>query len=123
MPGSKTAFQTFGSDIEGIRAAAHQLQLYENRDKLNTLSGIINKFAPPDENDTAGYIKAVAARTGIGANDALDPNNKGQLANILSAMALQEDRKANAGLSKEVIITILNNTGGSAVVAASQLPH
>jgi len=123
VPGSTTAFQTFGSDAEGVKAAAHQLQLYENRDKLNTIAGIITKFAPPNENDTAGYIKAVAERTKIGANDPLDPANKDQLASILSAMALQENRRANAGFSKEVIINILNNTGGSAVVASSQLPH
>lgn len=123
VPGSTTQFQTFGSDEEGIRRMAQQLLLYENRDKLNTIAGIVSKYAPANENDTKAYIKSVAARTGFGATEKIDLNDKNVLASVMSAMLRQEDGKKNAAFSKEVVVTILNNTGGNAIVAASQLPH
>lgn len=123
VPGSKTAFQRFGSDAEGVQAMARQLMLYEDRDKLDTISGIVSKYAPSNENNTAAYIKAVSQRTGFGADQKLNLHDKEALASVLAAMLKQENAKGNAGLTRDVVIKILNNTGGSAVVAAAQLPH
>lgn len=49
----------------GIRALARVLIAYQDKHDLNTVTGIITKFAPPTENDTASYIKAVAAAVGV----------------------------------------------------------
>jgi hypothetical protein len=48
----------------GLRAMALDLSTKITKDGLNTISEIITKYAPPSENDTAAYIRAVAQDTG-----------------------------------------------------------
>jgi hypothetical protein len=54
---------------------------------INTISGIINKYAPSSENDTASYIKAITAATGIAPGAKLTPD---QLKRVQIAMAVHE---------------------------------
>lgn len=123
VPGSKTAFQDFDTDEAGVQQMARQLLLYQDRDKLNTIGGIVSKYAPSNENNTKAYINAVVGRTGYSVNQKLDLHDPSQMAAVISAMLKQENAKANAGFTKDVVIKIVNNTGGNAVVAAAQLPH
>ena len=53
-----------------------------------TISGIVSKWAPGSENNTAGYIASVSKQTGIGANDHL---TRAQLAMVQRAMTIQEN--------------------------------
>ena len=59
----------------GWRAAFRLLcHTYYGKYKLRTIRAIINRWAPPKENDTQYYIRSVAERTGIGADRELgDP--------------------------------------------------
>lgn len=61
-------FFTFSEPVYGIRALAKVLLNYRQLYGLNTIAGLIARWAPPGENDTAAYIRAVAARTGIPAD-------------------------------------------------------
>ena len=64
--GQSTGFQQFSSPEEGIKAMDNQLRIYGEKHKINTLRGVISKYAPPsDKNDTEGYIKFVADKTGL----------------------------------------------------------
>lgn len=99
---------------------AHQLRIYETRDHLDTISKIVTKYAPPSENDTASYIKNVAARTGFGADQSLDLNDNAVLSRLESAMTKQENSKSNY-TPQAIQVIISNNTGGSAIVSTSQL--
>ena len=60
-------FCTFVSMPFGVRALAKIIITYLNEKiPVNTITLIISRWAPPeDHNDTAAYIKAVSARTGI----------------------------------------------------------
>ncbi|MFZ1011188.1 MAG: hypothetical protein WAN65_30395, partial [Candidatus Sulfotelmatobacter sp.] len=60
LPGQSTGFASFPSDEAGISAIARQLLIYQGRDSIDTISGIINKYAPANENDTAAYIRDVS---------------------------------------------------------------
>jgi len=114
VPGSKTEFQKFSSDDEGIRAMASQLRLYEDRDKLDTIAKIVAKYAPSSENNTQAYIAAVSQRLyGTDPNAHLDLHNPTTMAALISAMTKQENAKSDftAGGVKMVIE---NNTGGNA---------
>ena len=59
----------------GWRAAFRLLcHTYYKKYGLKTIRAIINRWAPPKENDTQYYIRSVAERTGIGADRELgDP--------------------------------------------------
>ena len=57
-------FVTFVSPEYGIRAMAKILASYANNG-VTKLSDIINRWAPPTENDTANYVLSVANHTGL----------------------------------------------------------
>ncbi|HEY6093821.1 MAG TPA: structural protein [Gallionellaceae bacterium] len=63
--------QTDGSFIQfispeyGIRAISKILDSYSTKYNLNTIRGIITRWAPPNENDTDAYVEAVADAVGV----------------------------------------------------------
>lgn len=61
---SDPRFVVFDSPVYGIRAIARILRKYEAAG-INTVQGIINRWAPPNENDTGAYARAVAAALGV----------------------------------------------------------
>lgn len=66
------AFEEFTTLPYGIRAATVLFRNYQRLYNLRTIAGLISRWAPPSENDTATYIKRVADRVGIGANDPIN---------------------------------------------------
>jgi hypothetical protein len=118
VPGS-LQFQSFATQDEGIRAVARQLSLYGDRDRLSTIRQIITKYAPPSENDTAAYIKAVSARMGVAPDQSLNLRDKATMAALVSAITKQEGRAK--GITPQVVIKVLDNTGGNVNVTASSL--
>jgi len=66
VPGADAAFETFATPADGIRAIAKLLVNYQERYGLTTLRGLINRYAPPSENNTTAYVDAVAAKAHIG---------------------------------------------------------
>lgn len=113
VPGSTSKFQSFGSDDDGVRAIANQLRLYENRDGLTTLRGIISKYSPSNENSTEELIANASKRTGFGADEKLDPASVDQLAKLVAAITKQEHSTSNY-TADGVKVIIQNQTGGSA---------
>ena len=53
-------FVQFKSAEYGIRALYRVLLTYARKYNLNTIHGIISRWAPPEENDTDSYIKSVS---------------------------------------------------------------
>ncbi|WP_272676772.1 structural protein [Providencia sp. PROV076] len=72
----ESRFCRFQSAEYGIRAIYKLLQTYQRKYGLNSVSAIINKYAPPIENNTSGYINRAAADIGVGINDRIDTSNK-----------------------------------------------
>ena len=64
-------FAVFKSPVWGIRAMARILDTYQSRHGLNTIQGIINRWAPPGENDSQAYAEHVAGKIGISATEPL----------------------------------------------------
>ena len=60
-----TEFFQFTSPKWGIRALARTLIVYQDRGGLKTIDQMISRWAPPDENDTGAYVRAVAQRVGV----------------------------------------------------------
>ena len=55
----------FDDPVYGIRAMAKLLKNYQSRYGLDTISGLIGRWAPPNENITSAYIAAVSKKLGI----------------------------------------------------------
>lgn len=72
-PPSDGAFCRFTSPEYGIRAIARIITTYYEKHGLNTVRGIVDRWAPPMENDTRAYIAHVSDRCGVGADQVIDP--------------------------------------------------
>ena len=81
----------------GIRAAFCLLETYRRKYKAVCIEDIINRWAPPSENDTEKYIKNVSLWTGLGGLQRLTEEDWPKL---VLAMARQE---CGALLSEEII--------------------
>lgn len=80
--GHDSRFCVFEDHKWGIRALATVLKTYatsrraRNGSKIDTVAEVIQRWAPPGENDTRAYAKAVAASMNVGVDsqiDILDP--------------------------------------------------
>ncbi len=71
-------FCQFETMAYGWRAAFVMLtRTYYHTYRLYTIRAIINRWAPPNENNTKRYIENVCRLTGIGADEPLDiPSDK-----------------------------------------------
>lgn len=87
--GSNARFAKFGSTAEGVSALARQLQRYGERG-LDTVSKIINKYAPSSENDTQAYIDALAKRLGVSGDQKLDLTDANTLTGLIKGIARHE---------------------------------
>ncbi|MDF5507475.1 structural protein, partial [Vibrio parahaemolyticus] len=82
-PSRDKAFETFKAPEWGFRAGAILLRNYQLRHELHTLTEIIHRFAPPNENHTANYARFVAGRVGVGMDERIDlVNNKPLLVEV-----------------------------------------
>lgn len=69
-------FCQFVSPEYGIRAIYKLLQTYQKKYELNTVESIIDRYAPPNENNTAGYINRAAKDIGVSVNSPINVSSK-----------------------------------------------
>lgn len=67
------SFVTFLTPEYGIRALAVLVRNYMTKHKIDTVTGIISRWAPSNENDTTAYINSVAKKTGFKPDEKLTP--------------------------------------------------
>ena len=70
--GTDGKYVKFKSSVYGIRAIGKVINTYEKRYKINTVKGIITRWAPPSENNTQRYIKFVCSETGLKPTEKLN---------------------------------------------------
>lgn len=113
--GSDGRFAKFETPEHGIRALGRNLISYQ-RQGIDTVGEIINRWAPPsDNNDTTAYIKAVCAQLGVTANQPLDASNPDTLQALCAAIIKHEN--GTQPYSPDQL-----STGVSAALGLTQLP-
>jgi hypothetical protein len=88
--GGRARFCRFVSHEFGIRALATLLITYQDRHKLRTVRGIINRWAPGNENDTDAYVQAVARKIGVADDEVLDLQTYPHLRPLVEAIISHE---------------------------------
>lgn len=81
-------FVKFISPEFGIRAMYRNLLTYRNKYGLNTIAGIINRWAPPSENSTSNYINFVSRKIGVAPTTKL---SLGMYPELMKAMITMEN--------------------------------
>lgn len=99
-------FFTFTEAKWGIRAMARILQNYQKKYGLNTIEEMIDRWAPPVENNTSAYVNAVARETGFDKDEKLDLKKHAHLFPLVKAVIRHEngyapytDAQINEGLA------------------------
>ena len=90
VPGTDTSFETFQTPALGVRAMTKNLYSYQNRG-LTSVRDMIYTWAPPSENDSAGYAERVANAMGVGLDDPVNlRGNPALTESMVSAMIHEE---------------------------------
>lgn len=92
------AFCQFTSPEYGIRAMIIILRNYQSKYGLRTITSMIKRWAPPNENNTQAYIDSVAQATGTGADRPIDLTDSRKLFPLLQAIIRHENGSQPYGL-------------------------
>lgn len=118
--GANSGFRQYDTLAGGIRGLAADLRFKVNSHHWDTLASLIPHYAPKgDHNDPAAYIKALRTQ-GVDPDAKIDTRNNEMMARAMHAISVVEKGQKNA-TPTEVILRVLNGTGGNVVVSANQL--
>lgn len=84
-------FVVFVAPQWGIRALVKVLLSYQRKHGIKTIRGIINRWAPPVENNTSAYVEQVAKACGVEPDDTIDIENKAVLRALVSSIIKHEN--------------------------------
>lgn len=93
-PSHDKKFKQFCSMAYGYRAMFVLLDSYRSKYGLCTIRQMLNRYAPPSENFTEGYIRFVASRTGIAPDEIVNTRAARDMVPIVAAMSEIENGKA-----------------------------
>ena len=113
-------FQSFASQREGVQAAAHLLLIYQDRHHLNTLRGLINRWAPASDNGGASgfnrLLSGAASYTGYGLDQPLNLHDAATLSKVTEAFIRNE--VGRKGPSQEMVNSVIAQYSNTANYAS-----
>ena len=96
QPSKDKSFKQFSSMPYGYRAMFVILRTYYVKHGLKSISQMIRRWAPANENNTVAYINHVSAWSGIHKDATLEITSKGMMCAVVAAMSRVENgTKAN----------------------------
>jgi len=93
------SFCQFKTPEYGIRAMIIILRNYQRKHAIKTISGIINRWAPPVENNTQAYINSVAKSVGVEADQPIDVTDSRVMIPLLEAIIQHENGQQPYGFA------------------------
>ena len=78
-------FAEFTTPLYGLRALMKTLLTYYLKYNLDTVRSLINRYAPPHENDTGSYISEVSRALNVRHTDKIDVTSKQTLVALTQA--------------------------------------
>lgn len=83
-------FEQFTSMVYGLRAGFIILRRYIERYHIDTIEGIISRWAPNCENNTGKYIMAVSSMMGLSPSTKISFHDEGTMTALVAAMVKVE---------------------------------
>jgi hypothetical protein len=90
--GAEDGFISFEDPMYGVRAADKVLTTYGRDRDIDSIRGLVSRFAPPSENETQSYIDYISGQLGIDADAEIDLSDPAMRSRILAPMAKIESR-------------------------------
>lgn len=89
--GHDERFARFEQMEDGVRALGVTLLNYQRKHKLHTVRQIITRWAPPNENDTATYVRRVAQALDVDADHTINLFDRKTLTLLVWAICTHEN--------------------------------
>ena len=90
-PSRDPDFKEFSTMAYGYRAVFVLLDTYRSRYGFTTIRQMLNRYAPPTENFTEGYVRFVADYSGVMPDEIIDTRSEKDMIPIVSAMSKIEN--------------------------------
>lgn len=90
-PSRDPDFKEFSTMAYGYRAVFVLLDTYRSRYGLTTIRQMLNRYAPPTENFTEGYVRFVADYAGVMPDEVIDTRSEKDMIPIVAAMSKIEN--------------------------------
>ena len=90
-PSRDPDFKEFSTMAYGYRAVFVLLDTYRSRYGLATIRQMLNRYAPPTENFTEGYVRFVADCAGVMPDEFIDTRSEKDMIPIVAAMSKIEN--------------------------------
>lgn len=90
-PSQDRAFCQFESIAYGYRAGLKLLQNYRKLNGCRTIADFVNRWAPPVENNTSGYINRVCREMQVSSTYVPDVNDRATMCAFAAAMSQVEN--------------------------------
>ncbi len=119
--GSDGRFAQFSTPQAGIAAMADLLRSYGSKG-INTVGGIVSRYAPGNENNTAAYIASVSKKLGVNGSDTLNMNDPAVMEKLVSAMIQQENGKNPYGSDMMKMATMSQSQRQANAAAVGGMP-
>ena len=95
------AFVEFSTPLHGLRALMRLLMTYHCKHGLDTVTALINRYAPPHENATDGYIHQVAKRLGVARDARLSLHKRDIMVTLARAIVSHENGRPHTGYPRD----------------------
>lgn len=109
-------FFQFISYEYGLRALARVLLTYQGKHGLDTVRKLIGRWAPPNENDTGAYARAVAKAMGVKLDDPVNLGDHATMLALVKAIVMHENGMqpfADDVLNKGLALAGINQPKGT----------
>ncbi|MBK5075105.1 structural protein, partial [Budviciaceae bacterium CWB-B4] len=90
-PAIEKRFCRFESPEYGIRALMSLLGTYQRKYGLKTVSALINRWAPTNENNTSAYVSGVAKELGVSPTAVINVFDKKTAIGLAKAIVRHEN--------------------------------
>lgn len=97
VEGQDSEFETFATPEHGVRALEKNLTTYQTKHGLTTPREIINRWAPPTENDTGSYVAAVSQALGVNPDDPINVQDPATMQRLRDAIIQHENGQGLSG--------------------------
>ena len=91
VPSTDKSFKQFSAMEYGYRAMFCLLRYYQMTYHDDTIRKIVNRYAPPVENNTNAYVQHVCNLSGLQADERITAANERDMKAIVSAMSYHEN--------------------------------
>lgn len=93
-PSADSRFAQFDTMANGCRAFFVQAKVYYTKHGVRTYKQFVDRWAPPNENDTAAYVDAVCNDCGVEVATLIDYDDNDAMAKLCRAMINHENGDA-----------------------------